>query len=465
MSEPTAAVPIVIDRQSAVPLAVQLADILRRAATEGRLRADDRLPSTRMLARRLSVSRTVTAAAYEQLHAEGWIAGKHGSGTYVTTTPPGGRTVGAQREMPERSARPEPVDLAPGATWIAGIDRAAWRRAWRAAADAPPLPRPAPAGLAEYREVVAEHLLRHRGLTVGVDGRSVEDTVLATAGTTAAVSELAVAVLRPGDTVAVEEPGYQRAVQVLRAAGLRVLPAPVDAEGLLVHRIPAGVRAVYCTPAHQYPLGGRMVAARRVDLVRRARVDGFLLIEDDYDGELRYDAAPLPLLAALAPDVVVHLGTTSKTFTPTLGAGWMVAPPPVASSVLAHRERGTSPSPAGQRVLVELARHGDLGRHLRKVRRELSARRDLVVNTLRAAEIPTLGDDAGAHVVLPLPSAAQERRVIAEACQRNLRLAGLARDHAGRPSWHGIALGYTGCSRDHLAAALDVLVELIRAAD
>jgi GntR family transcriptional regulator / MocR family aminotransferase len=222
---------------------------------------------------------------------------------------------------------------------------------------------------------------------------------------------------------------------------------------------------VYCTPAHQYPLGGRMAAARRVELVRRARADGFLLIEDDYDGELRYDAAPLPLLAALAPDVVVHLGTTSKTFTATLGAGWMVAPPSVASSVLAHRERGASPSPAGQRVLVELARHGDLGRHLRKVRRELSARRDLVVNTLRAAEIPTLGDDAGAHVVLPLPSAAQERRVIAEACRRNLRLAGLARDHAGRPSWHGIALGYTGCGRDHLAAALDVLVELIRAAD
>jgi GntR family transcriptional regulator/MocR family aminotransferase len=312
--------------------------------------------------------------------------------------------------------------------------------------------------------VVAEHLLRHRGLAVGGDGRSVEDTVLATAGTTAAVSELAVAVLRPGDTVAVEEPGYQRAVRVLRAAGLQVLPAPVDAEGLLVHRIPAGVRAVYCTPAHQYPLGGRMGAARRVDLVRRARADGFFLIEDDYDGELRYDVAPLPMLAALAPDVVVHLGTTSKTFTATLGAGWMVAPPPVAASVLAHRQRGASPSPAGQRVLVELARHGDLGRHLRRVRRELSARRDLVVNTLRAACISTLGDDAGAHLVLPLPSAAQERQVITEASQRNLRLAGLARDHTARVSWHGIALGYSGCGRDQLAAALDVLVELIRAA-
>ncbi len=464
-SEPTAAVPIVIDRDSTAPLAVQLADALRQAATEGQLRAGDRLPSTRMLARRLSVSRTVIAVAYEQLHAEGWIAGKHGSGTYVTTTPPVGQTSGAQQQTFERTAGPEPVDLAPGATWIDGIDRAAWRRAWRAAADAAPLPRAAPAGLAEYREVVVEHLLRHRGLTVSTAGRFVEDTVLATAGTTAAIAEFAVAALDPGDSVAVEDPGYQRAVQVLRAAGLKVLPAPVDAEGLLVDRIPTGVRAVYCTPAHQYPLGGRLAASRRVDLVRRARADGFLVIEDDYDGELRYDVAPLPLLTALAPDVVVHLGTTSKTLTATLSAGWMVAPPPVTSAVLAHRQRGSSPPPAGQRILVELARHGDLGRHLRKVRRELSARRDLVVNTLQAAEISTFGDDAGAHVVLPLSSARQERQVIAEARRHGLRLAGLASHYAGRPSRHGIALGYTGCSREHLLAALDVLAELIHTAD
>jgi len=263
-------------------------------------------------------------------------------------------------------AEPPALDLTPGSSWAAGLDRAAWRRAWRAAADAPPLSRPHLAGLPAYRAVVAEHLLRHRGLAVG------EDAVLATAGTTAGLLEVAHGALRPGDAVAVEEPGYQRAVGALRAAGMRVLPAPVDGHGLVVDAVPRRVRAVYCTPAHQYPLGLRLPADRRVALVERARADRFWVIEDDYDGELRYDVAPLPLLAALGPDVVIHLGTTSKILSATLGAGWLVGPPPVTAAVLAYRDEvGATPAAAGQQVLVELARHGDLARHLRRLRREL----------------------------------------------------------------------------------------------
>ncbi|MFC5290836.1 PLP-dependent aminotransferase family protein [Actinokineospora guangxiensis] len=449
------ALPVAVDRAAATPLAVQLADALRAAAADGRLRAGDRLPSTRALAAQLDVSRTVTAAAYEQLHAEGWIAGRHGSGTYVTTAPPGSPRTRARRQRQDAPAGPE-VDLTPGSPWAGGIDRAAWRRAWRGAADAAPLPRPHRAGLAEYRAVVAEHLLRHRGLPVG-DG----DAVLATGGTTAAVVELAAAVLRRGDTVAVEEPGYQRAVAAMRAAGMRVVPAPVDGDGLLVDALPAGVKAVYCSPAHQYPLGRRMSAARRVELVERARQAGWLVIEDDYDGELRYDVAPLPLLAALAPDVVVHLGTTSKILTPTLGIGWMVAPQPVVSAVLAHRDRtGTGPSPAGQLVVVELARNGDLGRHLRKVRREMSERRTLLVDALAGGGVPFVGDDAGAHLVIPLPSARAESDFLDAAAQRGLRLDGLVRHHSGRAARFGVAVGYAACSREQLKVALPVLVAL-----
>jgi GntR family transcriptional regulator/MocR family aminotransferase len=452
--------PVELDRESNTPLAVQLADSLRSAAADGRLRSGDRLPSTRALAARLRVSRTVTSAAYEQLHAEGWIAGRHGSGTYMTTAPPD--------SLPERSPRPkaaarrELIDLTPGSPWAGGIDRAAWRRAWRAAADAAPLMRPERAGLPEYRKVVAEHLLRHRGLRVGTE----DDTVLATGGTTAAVSELASAVLGRGATVAVEEPGYQRAVAAMTAAGLHVVQAPVDVEGFRVDCVPASVRAVYCSPAHQYPLGGRMPAGRRVELVERARRDGWLVIEDDYDGELRYDVAPLPLLAALAPDVVVHLGTTSKILTPTLGTGWMVAPPAVVSAVLRLRDRiGVAPAGAGQRVLVELARHGDLGRHLRRLRRELSERRSLVVDALRQGGLDVLGDDAGAHVVVALGTGRAERDVRLRAEEIGVRIDGLARHHAGRPRWHGIALGYAACSRDELHAVMPPLVDLLNQAN
>ncbi|HVK26448.1 MAG TPA: aminotransferase class I/II-fold pyridoxal phosphate-dependent enzyme, partial [Actinokineospora sp.] len=237
--------------------------------------------------------------------------------------------------------------------------------------------------------------------------------------------------------------------------------AAVVEVGLLLESLPPTTRLVDCSPAHQYPLGRRMSAGRRVELVERARREGWLVVEDDYDGELRYDVAPLPLLAALAPDVVVHLGTTSKILTPTLGTGWMVAPPAVVTAVLEHRDRtGTSPAAAGQLVVVELARNGDLGRHLRKLRRELSERRALVVEALAAAAIPMLGDDAGAHLVVPLDSAAAERVLIDTGLRRGLLLDGLARHHSGPATWFGIALGYAACSRDQLRAAIPVLVEL-----
>ncbi|WP_019806374.1 aminotransferase-like domain-containing protein, partial [Saccharomonospora halophila] len=313
------------------------------------------------------------------------------------------------------------------------------------------------AGLPEYRSVITQHLLRHRGLDAATQ------SVLATGGTTAAVVEIAAAALRPGDVVAVEEPGYQRAVRAFRYAGMRVVPVGVDGEGLRCGDIPPGVAAVYCSPAHQYPMGCRMSASRRVALVERARADGFLVFEDDYDGELRYDVAPLPMLAALAPDVVVHLGTTSKILTPTLGAGWMVAPPGVASAVLDYRDvTGTRASPAGQRVLVELARHGDLGRHLRKLRRELSERRSMLTGALRRAGVPYLGDDAGAHLVVPLESGDGERRRLAEGRERGLLLDGLGRHFAGTPHAAGIAVGYAGCSRAELRQVLGVLVEVLR---
>ncbi|EHK82863.1 MocR-like pyridoxine biosynthesis transcription factor PdxR [Saccharomonospora azurea] len=449
--------PVALDRESGVPLAVQLADALRDAASGGHLRGGDRLPSTRALAASLGVSRTVTSAAYDQLHAEGWIVGRHGSGTYVTTSPP--TPVSHHRVVagPDQVSSPDLVALLPGVPWADGLDRAAWRRAWRAAADAPPLVVSERAGLVEYRTAIAEHLLRHRGLDAA------PNSVLATAGTTAAVVELAASVLGPGDVVGVEEPGYQRAVEAFRRAGVRVVPVEVDAEGLRPDTIPGGVRAVYCSPAHQYPLGSRMSASRRVELVERARAEGFLVVEDDYDGELRYDVAPLPVLAALAPDVVVHLGTTSKILTPTLGAGWMVAPPGVTAAVLEYRDAaGTRASPAGQQVFVELARNGDLGRHLRRLRRELSERRSLLAGALSAADVPVLGDDAGAHLVVPLASADEERRLLALAREHGVLLDGLARHFAGIPTQAGIAVGYAGCSRETLQDVLGVLVDVLR---
>jgi GntR family transcriptional regulator / MocR family aminotransferase len=228
-----------------------------------------------------------------------------------------------------------------------------------------------------------------------------------------------------------------------------------------VDALPAGICAVYCTPAHQYPLGARLSAGRRVALIDRARAEGWLVIEDDYDGELRYDVAPLPLLAALGPDVVAHLGTASKLLTPTLGAGWLVAPAAVRAAVLERRERtGARPARAGQRVFATLAEHGDLSRHLRRLRRELAGRRAEVIETAAAVGLPVRGDAAGAHVVLPLPDGRAERKAIASAAERGVTLDGLARHHAAEPTWTGLVLGYAAPTRADLRRGLDVIAEL-----
>ncbi|MFC4125827.1 MocR-like pyridoxine biosynthesis transcription factor PdxR [Nocardia rhizosphaerae] len=449
--------PIPLDRTAAEPLSVQVADALRAAATGGVLRVSDRLPSSRALAERLGVSRAVVSAAYDQLHAEGWIAGRRGSGTYLRTAP----AAAPPNSAPVAGAEPDPglLDLRPGAPCIEAIDPAAWRRAWRAAGDQPPAAGTDRAGEPTFRGAVTEHLLRHRGLAAE------PNAVLATAGTGAAVGELAAALLRPGDTVAFEDPGYQRAVGAFRAAGVRVLAVPVDDDGLRVEEIPPGVRAVYCTPAHQFPLGARMPARRRVELIEFARAAGIFVIEDDYDGELRYDTAPLPLLAAMAPDVVVHLGTTSKIITPTLGTGWLVARPDITAAVLTHRaDTGTAPSPTGQRILGEFARHGDLARHLRRLRRVVPPRRGLVVDALTARGLPVLGDDAGSHVVIPLPDAAAEQRAVAAARSRGVLLNGLAANHLARQHHFGVAIGYTALSSAELATAVPIAADCLAAA-
>ncbi|MDD7941196.1 PLP-dependent aminotransferase family protein [Actinomycetospora lutea] len=445
-----------LDRAAATPLAVQLAEGLRAAVARGALRVGERVPSTRALADELGVSRTVTAAAYDQLVAEGWLGPRRGAGTYVLAT---AHVSELRGHSPEVRSHGGGVDLRPGSPCVAVLDRQAWRRAWRRAGDREPAARPEPAGVPAYREAVARLLLHHRGLA------ATPDDVLATSGTTDGFAEI-VAVLRThlgrAPRVVVEDPGYGRATALLQDAGAVVVGVGVDDEGLRVADVPAGVDAVYLTPAHQYPLGARLPVARRAELVARARAEGLLLVEDDYDGELRYDVAPLPLLAGLAPDVTVHLGTTSKILTQTLGAGWMVAPPPWREAVLARRQAtSVRPAPAGQQVVAALHADGALARHLARLRRELAARRTRVVDAVAAAGHTVRGDRAGAHLVVPLPDRAAEDALVAAAARAGVRVGGLAEYHLGPGTVSGVLVGWAGPTAAELDGALATLAEVL----
>src|SRR5487761_1145524 len=481
--------PVVLDREGTEPLAVQITGQLRAAVADSRLRAGERLPSSRALAASLGVSRTVVTNAYLQLFAEGWLEGRHGSGTYVAdgaaapreaATPPrsraprgalrrGGRSADRCPSGPPEGADPRIAalgrggrvltELRPGVPWSAGIDQAAWRRAWRQAGAAAPSLWPDWHGLPALRAALCGYLRRTRGLDC------TPDHVLITRGVASGLSLLAAALLRPGQRAGLEEPGYPAARAILAARGVDVLPCRVDAHGLVADDLPAGLRLIYVTPAHQYPLGGRLPVPRRQALVARARATGALIVEDDYDSEFRYDVAPLPALYGLDPDVVAYLGTTSKSLTPTLGVGWLAARPDLITRLAGIRESlGDRTGETAQRATLALIDSGDLDRHIRRRRREYARRRDAIVSIVADPVVPATlrGDTAGLHVVLELHRGSEET-VAAAARARGVVVHTLRRYFAGPATVQGLVLGYGGLPFGQVAAAAAVLRDVLAA--
>ncbi len=465
-------VPVRLDRSGPTPLTTQLSGALREAMASGALLAGERLPSSRTLAAQLGVSRTVVTDAYQQLYAEGWLDGRHGSGTFVTEHEPLPRVAPAapQGPGPPRTTRPvrdRPscselrregiVNLLPGAPWVQDHDRAALRRAWRHAAEHPPSDDPDPRGLPALRALLAEHLRRTRGVRLG------PENVLVTRGTGNGldlVGALTAQETVPGSRprAGVEDPGYGKARTVLAARGAEIVPCPVDHDGIRPEDLPDDLSVVYTTPAHQYPLGGRLPLPRRERLLAWARRTGALVVEDDYDAEFRYDVAPLPALYGLDPERVVLLGTLSKTLDPDLGIGWIVAEPDLLHRLARVRaelsDRTSGPVQAATALLLE---RGDLDRHLRRMRLEYARRRAMIVEHLG----PRVGGDtAGLHVLLSLPEAAVAP-VIAAAAEEGVLVEDTSRTSHGAPRVHGLVIGYGAAGRTELRRACEVLARAV----
>jgi GntR family transcriptional regulator / MocR family aminotransferase len=444
--------PLVLRHDAPESLTGQLIRQLRDTMRAGRLAAGERLPSSRVLAATLGVSRTVVTDSYQQLYAEGWLDGRHGSGTFVADLSPHRSRSGpvpapqAPPHPPVRGADPGSpavvapavtpdvvADLRPGTPWTGDLGTPAWRRAWRLAA-AEPAARSDPHGFPELRAALVGHLRRTRGIACTVS------RLLITAGATSGLDLLAATVLRPGDRVGVEEPGYRRARSVLAARGAEVVPCPVDEHGLIVERLPRDLRIVYATPSHQYPLGGVLPVPRRQALVAWARRVGALVAEDDYDSEFRYDVAPLPTLYGLDPEVVVYLGTTSKTVAPDMGVGWLVAGPGLVEAIARRREElADRTAAAPQHAVRVLLERGDLDRHVRKMRAEYARRRAAVVASL--AGFALTGDSAGLHLVMRLPPA-RTVSVIEAAARQGVLLDSLDRHFTGPVTASGLVIGY-----------------------
>jgi GntR family transcriptional regulator / MocR family aminotransferase len=442
-----------IDRSSGTPLHGQLENALRAAVRSGRLAAGTRLPATRVLASELGCSRWVVVEAYLQLGAEGYLRARAGGGTVVAVQPvPAPAPV--RRRPPAVPPSPVVIDFEPGLPDLAAFPRSTWLRALQQTVRGFPssgLDYGQAAGAASLRQALAGYLARARG------GGGEADDIVGCSRVTHGLTLLCEVLRRHGHrSIAVEDPGWPQLRNAVRRAGLDPLSVPVDGEGILVaalQRLPA--RAVLVTPAHQFPRGVVLSAARRAALLAWARDRDAVILEDDYDAEYRYDRRPVGALQGLDPPRVAYLGSVSKTLGPGVRLGWAVPPAPLLAAVLQLRACG-DPPPAtlDQLTLAQLIETGALDRHLRRTRATYLTRR----NALRASLAEHLpgataeGVEAGLHLLVRLPADADEAALVAAARRLGVHVAGLAGYHheldAGGP---GLVIGY-GKAPEHQIA-------------
>jgi GntR family transcriptional regulator/MocR family aminotransferase len=442
---------VALDREDRRPLRVQLEEQLRDGVRSGRLHAGTALPSTRALAQELGVARGVVVEAYGQLVAEGFLVARRGSATRVAKVAP------AAAPAPATAARLAPVrfDLRPESADRGAFPRRAWLAATRRAlADAPDadLGYGAWAGAPALRAVLAAYLGRARGVVAE------PDHIVVTAGITQAIALLAGLLrARGARRVLVEEPGFWPHRTILRRAGLEPLPVDVDEGGMRTEALPVAAAALV-TPAHQMPTGAVLAPERRAALLDWATAHDALVIEDDYDGEYRYDREPVGALQGLGGGRVVYLGSTSKTLAPALRLGWMVLPGSLAGAIADERGWSDGGSPAlDQLALASFIERGELDRHLRRMRLRYRRRRDRLVAAL-GDHLPHArvgGVAAGLHITVALAADADVDAVLAGALQRGVAV--FATEQAGRSL---LLLGYANIDE----AAIDPAVRALAAA-
>ncbi|HTA98107.1 MAG TPA: PLP-dependent aminotransferase family protein [Solirubrobacteraceae bacterium] len=427
---------------------------LREAVRSGRLPPGSRLPSTRALCVQLGVSRGVLVDAYSQLAAEGYLQTRRGGGTRVTGT---AMSAGASSASvtPAGAVR---YDFNPYRPALDGFPRAAWLSALTRVLRGVPderLAYPDPAGTPELRASLAAYLGRVRGV------RATPDQIVVTGGTRQGVELLWSVLVGDGARrVAVEQPGWRGMSETAVDAGLLTLAVPVDEHGLVVERLrDEQVDAVALAPAHQFPTGAVLCAARRLMLVEWARAHDTLIVEDDYDAEYRYDRQPIGSLQGLAPEHVAYAGSTSKTLAPAIRLGWLVLMPRLAEQVaVRQRRRGSMPSPLNQLALSDLIERGELDRHLRRQRRRYSRRREVLLEAL-ARELPEArvsGAAAGLYVVVGLPDGISEQAALVAARSRGIALEGV-----GGPS-PAFVLGYANLADAAVVPAVEALAASLR---
>jgi GntR family transcriptional regulator/MocR family aminotransferase len=465
------------------PLFQQVYLHLREAILSGTFRSGEKLPSTRDMAEQLGISRTVVLTAYDQLLAEGFVLGRAGSGTYASggvgahlstrsEAPAKVRlsrfgsaaaTASSRLNFPQRRTRSLPYDFAYGRSDLSTFPFEMWRRillrcsrkAKVAELDYGPT-----GGSEALREAIRAHVRRSRAVLCE------PSQVMVVNGSQQALDLIARVLIERGDRVAIEDPSYQGAREILRAAGARLLPIKVDREGLNPALLPAQARLAFVTPSHQFPTGAILSLARRLELLRWAKRGGAVIVEDDYDGEFRYQGQPLESLQGLDREGrVIYIGTFSRTVFPALRIGYLIAPARLLPAFTAAKwlcDRHTAT--LEQETLAEFISSGMYERYLRRVRRRNAARRKALLDSIEKClgdRVEITGDGAGAHIVVWPRQQLREADVIAGAAARGVGVYGISAYFLKQPSRTGIMLGYSRMTETEIREGVRRLSEVL----
>ncbi len=460
-----------VERKAGKPLYLQVYDAFRGAIVGRNLRAGERIPSTRSLASELRISRIPVLNAYAQLLAEGYFKTRTGAGTFVSSSLPdlaaasedhstgtvrvhtAPRPVARRTSLIPRYRRPAwvsgqgafsvsqlAIDAFPFRVWSNLVSRY-WRNLHRSA-----LQYGDPMGLKELREEIGAYLRASRSV------RCEWQQIMIVSGSQQALDISARVLLEAESPVWLEEPGYWLTRHILTAAGCRIVPVPVDEDGL---DVAVGIkrcrkaRAAYVAPSHQYPLGATMSASRRLQLLEWAQSAGSWIIEDDYDSEYRYDSKPIASLQGLDHSSrVIYIGTFSKVLFPSLRVGYIVIPSDLVDHFVAVRHAmDVSPPHQVQAVLADFINEGHFSRHIRRMRLAYGERREVLVNCIRkefGSALQMHGAEAGLHLTVTLPKGYRDRAISAQAARQNLWLWPLSPSYIGAASRQGLILGFGG---------------------
>ncbi|MFF7440385.1 aminotransferase class I/II-fold pyridoxal phosphate-dependent enzyme [Streptomyces sp. NPDC008122] len=440
-----------------------LQEALREAVRSGRLAAGTRLPSTRALAADLGVSRGLVTEAYEQLTAEGYLRSDRGAGTWV-----GGAARAAARGTRDLAAGTPGIriDFRPGTPDLSLFPRSAWAAAQRSVLTQLPHPSlgyPDPRGLPALREALAALLARRRGVVAD------PERLVVCSGVAQASTLLGFVLRARGhDRVGIEDPGSPEHGRLFASTGLDTVWLPLDEDGLRPGSLAdSGVRAVVVTPSHQFPSGISWSAERRAALLDWARaVDGYVL-EDDYDGDFRYDRAPVGALQGLDPERVAYAGSVSKSLAPGLRLGWLLVPEALLDEVVERKRTMDLGNPVlDQAVLAEFVTRGGYDRQLRRCQRAYRERRDALLAAL-AEHLPgtqVSGIAAGLHVIARVPAGfGPPERFLARAAEAGVALRSLEEYGTARPADGDVRLviGYAHLAPSAVTTGIRLVAEAL----